>query len=136
MKQRNNSSNNLVTKPFFKKELKREFGVFEERFEKRMEKKFVTKDYFKTELNDTIDRLLQGIRREITFSAEVVTEKLERRLTKHTNLILTTIYPLLKELETRRQDREIASDQSIKVEKKLDNHEKRIGKLEHAQQAA
>ncbi len=115
MKQKNNSSDDLVTKDFLKKE-------------------FVTKDYFKTELNDTIDRLLQGIRQEITFSAEVITEKLEQRLTKHTSLILTTVDPLLKELETRQQDREIASDQSMKVEKKLDNHEKRIQKLEHAQQ--
>lgn len=71
MKQKNNSSSNLVTK-----------------------------DYFRIQLNGTIDRLLQGIRREITFSAEVITENLERKLTKHTSLILTTIDPLLKELET------------------------------------
>lgn len=100
MQQKNNSSN-LVTKDYFKKELRKD-------------------------LHDTIDRLLHGVRREITFSAEVITEKLELRLTKHTSLILTTIDPLLKELETRRQDREIASDQSIKVSQKLDNHEKEL----------
>lgn len=104
MKQKNNSSN-VVTKDYFKKELKEE-------------------------LNSTIYRLLHGIRREITFAMEAVAEKFEQRLTKHTSLILTTVDPLLKELETRRQDREIAADQSIEVSQKLDNHEKRITKLE------
>lgn len=72
MKQKNNSSN-LVTKGYFKKELKQE-------------------------LNSIIDRLLQGIRREITFAMETVTEKLERKLTEHTSRILTTVDPLLKSL--------------------------------------
>ena len=127
MNQKNNTSE-IVTKGLLKEEL----GALE----KRMEKKFVTKDYFKTELNDTIDRLLQGIRREITFSAETITEKLERKLTEHTSRILTTVDPLLKELETRRQDREIASEQSIRVAERIKDHEKRIGKLEQAQQVA
>lgn len=110
MKPKNNSSN-LVTKDYFKKELKKE-------------------------LDSTIDRLLQAIRREITFAMETVAEKFDQKLTKHTSLILTTVDPLLKELETRRQNREIASEQSIRIENRLDNHEKRIGKLEHVQQAA
>ena|SRR3989344_4613375 len=107
MKQNNNSSN-LVTKDYFKKELKKE-------------------------LNDTIDRLLQGIRREITFSAEMIAEKLDQKLTKQTSLILTTVDPLLKELETRQQDRILATEQSRRVTEKIDNHEKRIKTLEKAQ---
>lgn len=104
-------SSNLVTKDFFKKELKRE-------------------------LNDTIDRLLQGIRREITFSAELIEEKLERNLTKHTSLILTTVDPLLKELETRQQDRILGAEQLRRATEKIDNHEKRIKKLEQVRQVA
>jgi len=96
----------------------------------------VTKDFFKKELHSTIDSLLEGIRREITFSAEVLTEKLERKLTQHTSLILTTVDPLLKELETRREDREITAEQYRGVTIKIDNHEKRISKLEHIQQTA
>lgn len=96
----------------------------------------VTKNYFKKELNDTIDRLLQGIRREITFAVETVTEKLEQKLTKHTSLILTTVDPLLKELETRQQDRILSTDQSRRVTEKIDDHEKRLVKLEQTQQAA
>jgi len=135
MKQRNNSSNNLVTKPFFKKELKREFGVFEERFEKRMEKKFVTKDYFKTELNDTIDRLLQGIRREITFAMETVTERLERRMQEINNKNFTKLDSISKELEGIREDKILGDYQSSELKKQVDNHEKRISKIEQAQQA-
>jgi hypothetical protein len=122
MKQKNNSS-----EPLTKTALKQELGALET----RMDNKFITKDY----LQKSFLSFAQAIRNEIRFGFEQMWDRLEQRLTKHTSLILTTIDPLLKELETRRQDREIASDQSIKVEKKLDNHEKRIEKLEYAQQA-
>lgn len=106
MKQKNNSSQ-LVTKDYFKKELRKE-------------------------LNSTVDKLLQGIRHEITFAMETVEEKFDRKLTKHTSLILTTVDPLLKELEIRRGDREIASSQSAGIKDKIDDHEKRIAILESA----
>lgn len=123
MKQKNNLSDVLT-----KNVLKQELGGLE----KRMDKKFVTKDFFE----NSIDKLLQGIRREFTFTIEGTMVKFEEKLTKHTSLILTTVDPLLKELETRRQDREIASDHSIRVKQRLDNHKKRIAKLEHLQQTA
>lgn len=110
MKQKNDPSN-LVTKDYFKKELKKE-------------------------LNSTIDRLLKGIRREITFVVETVSEKFEQKFTKHTSLILTTVDPLLKELGTRREDREIAASQHAKLKSQVDNHEKRIQQIERVQQTA
>lgn len=110
MKQNSNSSD-PITKGFLRTELKRE-------------------------LNSTIDRLLQGIHREITFVVETVSEKFEQKLSKHTSLILTTVDPLLKELETRRQDRELASNQTARIKNQIDNHEKRIKKLEQIQQIA
>lgn len=106
MKQKSDFSN-LVTKNYFKKELKKE-------------------------LNSATGRLLQGIRREITFAMETVEEKFEQKLTKHTSLILTTVDPLLKELETRREDREIASSQSARIKDKIDDYEERIKILESA----
>ena len=110
MKQKTNSSN-LVTKDFFRKELRQE-------------------------LNVTIERLLHGMRQEITFTIDTVTDKFEKKLSKHTSLILTTIDPLLKELETRREDREIAAGHSQRTQKQLDNHETRIKKIEQIQQTA
>ncbi len=108
---RRTHSSNLVTKDFFRKELR-------------------------GELNVTIERLLHGIRQEISFTIDTVTDKFEKKLSKHTSLILTTVDPLLKELETRREDREIAAEHSRRIQKQLDNHEKRIGKIEHIQQTA
>ena len=101
-------SSNLVTKDFFRKELREE-------------------------LNVTIDRLLHGIRQEITFSMDTIAEKFEKKLNKHTSLILTTVDPLLRELEVRRQDREIATNQTMDIKDKLENHEDRILKIEKLQ---
>lgn len=91
----------------------------------------VTKGY----LDKSISNLLQGIRREFIFAIEGAMLKFEHKLTKHTSLILTTVNPLLKELETRREDREIASSQSARIKDKIDNHEKRIQRIEQIQQA-
>lgn len=92
----------------------------------------VTKGY----LDKSINNLLQGIRREFIFAIEGAMLKFEQKLTRHTSLILTTVDPLLKELETRREDREISAEQYREVTVKIDNHETRIKKLEHVQQAA
>lgn len=89
----------------------------------------VTKDFLRKELDITIERLLHGIRQEITFTIETVVDKFEKKLNKHTSLILTTVDPLLKELETRREDREIAAAQFARTEK-------RIKKLEEVHQLA
>lgn len=104
-------SSNLVTKDFFRKELRQE-------------------------LNGTIERLLHGIRQEITFAMDTVADKFENKLNKHTSLILTTVDPLLKELETRREDRAISASQHLKLKNQVDNHEKRIKKIERIQQTA
>lgn len=119
MKQKSDS---LLTKGVFKQEI----GALE----KRMDKRFITRGY----LNHTIDMLLQGIRREFTFTIEGVVEKFNEKLTKHTSLILTTVDPLLKELETRQQDREISTEQYVGFTRKIDSHEKRIQKIERLQQ--
>lgn len=121
MKQKSDSP---LTKNVFKQEL----GALE----KRIGERFITKDY----LNNAIDMLLRGIRREFTFSIEGVVEKFEQKLTKHTSLVLTTVDPLLKELETRREDRAIAASQHSKLRDQVHSHEKRIKKIERIQQTA
>ena len=59
--------------------------------------------------------------------------KIEEKLVKFRDTILTAIDPLLKELEQRREDRELASDQTEKIRRQLGNHEKRIKSLEQTQ---
>ncbi|KKQ28348.1 MAG: hypothetical protein US48_C0012G0001 [Candidatus Levybacteria bacterium GW2011_GWA2_37_36] len=113
MKQKNDSPQ-VLTKTYLDKALDERFGLYD----KKMDGRF--------------DRLLQGIRREFTFAMETIAEKFDRKLTKRTNLILTTVDPLLKELETRREDREIVPSQSAEIKDKIDNHEERIKILESA----
>ena len=141
MKQRNNSSNNLVTKPFFKKELKREFGVFEERFEKRMEKKFVTKDYFKKELKKELKKFatkedLSSLEMRVALKFDNFAGRIDENAQKYRDQILNSNDKLVKELQEMREENTIGSHQIRELNGQVDDHEKRIGKLEHAQQAA
>ena len=105
--------------------------------------KLVTQKYFKQELislekrldknsSERLDNFAKAFRMEVQFMGQTIMENLDERLKKFTNRILTAIDPLLQELETRREEREITSDQSIKTTDQLKNHEKRITKLEHA----
>ena len=63
MKRKNDSADVLT-----KNVLKQELGLLE----KRMDKKFVTKNFFE----NSIDKLLQGIRKEFAFAIEGVVKKL------------------------------------------------------------
>ena len=85
---------------------------------------FLTKEFFLK----SIDALLKGIRNEIKFSVEVVTEKLERRMQEINDRNFTKLDSISKELEEMREDRTIGGHQ---IKEKLHNHEKRIAKLEH-----
>lgn len=70
---------------------------------------------FKTELKLTVDNAVQ---------------KLESKMTQLNDRILTTVDPLLKELETREEDRTIATQQTKDIGDKLKSYEKRLTKLE------
>lgn len=110
--------------PLTKSVLKQELGALE----KRMDKRFVTKTFFE----NSIEKLLQGIRREIGFAVETVVEKLEYRFTQINDQNLTKLDSISKELEEMREDKIIGGHQ---VEEKLDDYGKRIAKLEHSQQS-
>lgn len=67
---------------------------------------------------------------EIRISTDKILSEIKQQIIDFKDLILTTVDPLLQELETRQQDREIASAQSEEFQTKLDEHEKRITKIE------
>ena len=130
MKQKS-SDNNLVTKDFLKKELskfatktgmKQEFTAFEKRMDRKMDNRF--------ELQGKVFRL------ELKLSLQETTEQVRKMLQELRNDFFTKVDPLFKNLEVARQDRIIASDQSSKLRKRVDNHEKRIKKLEQVPQSA
>ena len=104
------------TKDDLKRELKKEL------------KNYPTKD-------DLKNRLLasqEALRTEMRYELSIFKEDVMTGMSKFTNLVLTAIDPLLKELETRQQDREIATAQIKNIEEQIDNHENRISKLEHS----
>lgn len=92
----------------------------------------ITKDFLEKDLLG----FSEAIRSEIRFGMNQISEIFDQKLTKHTDLILTTVDPLLKELETRREDREIGTEQYVKVVEKIGDHEKRIKHLEKIQPVA
>ena len=91
-------------------------------------KDYPTKDEFSKRLNDSFE----AFRQENNHNFQMMMDKFDEKFSKFTNLILTTIDPLLKELETRREDREIGTAQIKRIEDDVENLNKRVAKLEHS----
>lgn len=75
--------------------------------------------------------LRKVIEAEIRIAKDDILYEIKKQITDFKDLILTTVDPLLKELETRAEDRAIASEQTEEFQSKLDEHEKRITKIEN-----
>lgn len=56
--------------------------------------------------------------------------KIDDKLTKFKDTIITAIDPLLQELEQRQEDREMATYQTEQMRSQFNNHDERIKKLE------
>ena len=124
---------NYPTKDDLSKELKKELKKELSNYPTKDDLKNVLKNY--PTKNDLGNRLLASqkvFRIEMQHEFSVMEEKIMDKMSKFTSLILTAIDPLLKELETRQQDREISTAQINNIEGQIDNHEKRISKLEHS----
>ena len=71
-----------------------------------------------------------SLRKTVEAEIRIAKDEIKQQITEFKDLILTTVDPLLQELETRAEERAIASHQSEEMQEKLEDHEKRIGKLE------
>lgn len=95
----------------------------------------ITKEDLRVLLNQQSSDLWERMGKSIQILFEMHTrtllEHFDTTFSKFTDRILTTVDPLLKELETRQQEREVAADQHAQMRNKLNNHEKRIQKLEN-----
>ena len=91
-------------------------------------KDYPTKDDFSTRL----DASLKAFRNEINHMFQVQDERWERRFTAFESRLITVIDPLLKELDTRQQERAIAATQMKHVNDDITDLQKRVTKLEHA----
>ncbi len=114
-----------VIKVLLKKDLKEEFSKFptKDELKKEIAKLSTKKDIEITEKSLQIDMKLALLSLE---------RRLEGKISQTRDILLTTFDPLLKELEQRNQDRELASDQTAQLRSQLQDHEGRIQILEQA----
>ncbi len=117
MKQKVNTSS-----PVTEDRLKDILKESEERLEEKLDKKFA----------ERLEASQKAFRMEMRYEYSVMKEDISRDMSKFTNLILTAIDPLLKELETRQQDREIGTAQIKNIKGDVENLKKRVTKLEHS----
>lgn len=87
---------------------------------------------FDKKLADRLIKNENAFRTEIQHEFSVMNEKWEQRFSKFTNLILTAIDPLIQDMKIRQQEREIAAGQVAEIRIDVNDHEKRIHKLEHS----
>jgi hypothetical protein len=97
----------------------------------------ILKDYpTKKDLDNILNKRLtdsqNAFRIENDYKFNLMREEFRAEFSKFANLILTAIDPLLKELETRQQDRELTTAQIEEVRARINDHEKRINKLERS----
>lgn len=114
--------NQAAKTPLTKEDLKEELKQSEERQEKKFDQKLAKR------LTDSFT----AFRAENKYEFSLTREELTTTMSKFTDLIFTAIDPLLKEIETRREDREIGTAQMEEVKTRIHDHEKRITKLEHS----
>lgn len=97
--------------------------------------KIILKKEFETYDQKFTNRLLtsqEAFRKEIDRIFEMLDERWERRFTAFESRLITLIDPILQEIKTRQLEREIVTGQISETRDRIDNHEKRIAKLEHA----
>lgn len=99
----------------------------------------VIKVILRKDLKDELDKfatkkdlemMKDSLRVELKLSMLGNTQRIEEKIKNSSDLLLTTFDPLLKELEQRQEDRELASYQNEQVGIQLGGHEKRIKVLE------
>lgn len=107
---------------------------------------YILKDYpTKDDLTQRLTAFQNAFRIEIRHEFSIMREEMSAYMSKFTDLIYTAIDPLLKELESRREDHEIGIAQlqvllpGGRLQRsgshdswKVDGENKRITKLEHS----
>lgn len=122
---------NLSTESVTKEELKKILKEYPTKTDLKKEIKKALQDYpTKDDLSERLTASQNAFRVEIDYKLKMMNEDIRTTMSTFTNRILTAIDPLLRELETRQQDREIAAAQMTDVHNRLDNHENRLQHLE------
>ena len=118
MKKQRSNITNLITKDYLKKELD------------------ATKKELREEIKLSAEETTKKLREEIKLSAEETVKKLEETMMGVKDILLTTMDSFAKDIETNREDRDLAVHQTSELREEIEDHEKRIKHLEKVQQAA
>ncbi len=101
---------------------------------------FVTTEELKKQLEALEERLdeklkmyLKIARLDTTIIVNQAVDKLTKVVATFTDKTITRFDPLLEELETRREDRIIATKDTYEIKQRLDNLENRTTKVEKLQ---
>jgi hypothetical protein len=97
------------------------------RLQENIDTKFTEQD---DKFTKKLDASLKAFRNEINHMFQVQDERWERRFTAFESRLITVINPLLKELDTRQQERAIAATQIKHVNDDITDLQKRVTKLE------
>lgn len=86
----------------------------------------------KHDMDERFSKFASAFRVENEFEHAQLKDDILDGVRKIVSSVMSAIDPLLQELEIRREHREIESDQMLKVRDELDDHGKRIKKLEQS----
>lgn len=76
----------------------------------------------------------EDLKTEIKLSANETVSKLEETIIEVKDILLTTMDSFAKDIETNREDRDLAVHQTSQLRDTVEGHEKRIKHLEKIQQ--
>lgn len=86
----------------------------------------------KEELSQRLDKSFEAFRQENAHQFQLMKEELQASMSVFTNRILTAIDPLMKDLQTREQERAILAAQMKHTQDDVTDLQKRVTKLELA----
>ncbi len=75
----------------------------------------------KDDLKERLTASQNALRNEMKYEFSLMREELNQKLSQFTSRILTAIDPLLQELKTRQQEREVVAGQIRRVESNVDD---------------
>lgn len=102
------------------------FAILNSMKQKKSKDEYITKKY----LDERFDAFSQAFRKEMVFFGETLYEKIERKIQQVNDRLYNMLDKIIKELEEIREDKVIGAHQTKELRERVDDHDKRIKKLE------
>ncbi|RJP47382.1 MAG: hypothetical protein C4584_00450 [Armatimonadetes bacterium] len=89
----------------------------------------------RSEIKVSAEDVEKKLRGEIKASGDEIVRRLEDTIIGVKDILLTTMDSFAKDIETNREDRDLAIHQTVEIRRQVNDHEKRIKNLEKFQRA-